>query len=221
MAWGYEKGFSIEHLPKEKKKLSCSDCDFYDVADKSCGKSPRYLPVDGYDSWKYCGEFLLNTKVSYCEEKERQYNAWIRKKAARDSSTDGKSQKNNTKKSLIINENKKVTSQYQRIKTDYANYAHETHVDIIYISKDSIVSRKTKHPIITKEERDTLKLVECNTKSELPKSRIKKALVIRYSSGEERILMVYICGQYAYYINKNYDPNYVKDIRGAFKHLEN
>ena len=57
MAWGYERGFVIEHDNTLKRRISCKDCNYYDSSDKSCMKRPLYLPVDGYNSWRYCQYF--------------------------------------------------------------------------------------------------------------------------------------------------------------------
>lgn len=73
MAWGYEKCFTIEHDNTLKRRIDCKDCIYYDSGDKSCMKRPLYLPVDGYNSWRYCKYFELDHSVSHYDEKSLQY----------------------------------------------------------------------------------------------------------------------------------------------------
>lgn len=72
MAWGYEKCFTIEHDPTVKKKIDCKDCIYYEASDKSCGKRPLYLPEDGYNSWKNCNYFELDSSTSNYDAKLSQ-----------------------------------------------------------------------------------------------------------------------------------------------------
>lgn len=73
MAWGYAKGFTIEHDNTVKRRIDCKDCTNYCRDDKSCMKRPLYLPEDGYNSWKHCKYFELNSSVSHYDEKLKQY----------------------------------------------------------------------------------------------------------------------------------------------------
>ena len=50
MAWGYARGFVIEHDNTVKRKIDCKDCEYYESEDKSCGKRPLYLPEVGYNA---------------------------------------------------------------------------------------------------------------------------------------------------------------------------
>ena len=67
--WGYEKGFTIEHDPTVKKRVSCKDCLYYEKSDHSCSKRPLYLPEDGYDLWKTCKYFELSNQAHHYNEK--------------------------------------------------------------------------------------------------------------------------------------------------------
>ena len=78
MAWGYEKGFTIEHDPTVKKKIDCKDCCHYDRSDRSCMKRPLYLPEDGYSSWKTCDFFELDSSTSNYEIKLAQLKSFKR-----------------------------------------------------------------------------------------------------------------------------------------------
>ncbi len=69
MAWGYERGFCIEHLDRNEHKVTCRDCEHYDDSDKSCMKRPVFLPHDGFNLWKKCEFFTLERNVPYYEEK--------------------------------------------------------------------------------------------------------------------------------------------------------
>lgn len=84
MAWGYEACFIIEHDETLKRKIDCKDCVYYEKSDKSCMKTPRYLPEDGYNSWRHCNYFELDTSVSHYEEKKAQYIAWSKRVAKKE-----------------------------------------------------------------------------------------------------------------------------------------
>ena len=81
MAWGYEKCFIIEHDNTLKRRINCKDCCYYESDDKSCMKRPLYLPVDGYNSWRNCKYFELNSSTSHYEEKQAQYARVLSKKS--------------------------------------------------------------------------------------------------------------------------------------------
>lgn len=81
MAWGYEKCFVIEHDNTVKRRIDCKDCCYYESDDKSCMKRPLYLPVDGYNSWRNCDYFELDSSTSHYEEKKAQYASVLRRKA--------------------------------------------------------------------------------------------------------------------------------------------
>lgn len=78
-AYGYERGFTIDHDPTVRRTITCRDCIFYEDSDRSCNKTSRYLPVDGYSSWRYCGHFELDQDVSYSKEKGLQFLEWVRR----------------------------------------------------------------------------------------------------------------------------------------------
>ena len=46
MAWGYERGFIIEHDNTVKRKIDCKDYMHYESDDMTCTKRPLYLPED-------------------------------------------------------------------------------------------------------------------------------------------------------------------------------
>ena len=73
MAWGYARGFVIEHDSTVKRKIDCKDCLNYESDDKTCTKRPLYLPEDGYNSWRNCDYFELDSSTSHYEEKRAQY----------------------------------------------------------------------------------------------------------------------------------------------------
>ena len=72
MAWGYERGFVIDHNDTIKKRIDCKSCCYYDRHDKSCMKRPLYLPVDGYNSWRNCRFFELDNSTCNYEQKRKQ-----------------------------------------------------------------------------------------------------------------------------------------------------
>lgn len=80
MAWGYERGFVIEHDDTLKKRIDCKACCYYDKSDKSCMKRPLYLPVDGYNSWRNCQFFELNYSTSNYELKRKQLESIEKRK---------------------------------------------------------------------------------------------------------------------------------------------
>ena len=79
MAWGYERGFVVEHDPTVKRKIDCKSCVYYESSDKSCLKRPQYLPVDGYNSWKNCNYFELDSTTSNYELKKEQLDKFQKK----------------------------------------------------------------------------------------------------------------------------------------------
>ena len=91
MAWGYEKGFCIEHVDRNEHKITCKDCSYYDDSDKSCMKRPLFLPADGYHSWKTCDYFTLDNNTVYYDEKMKRLGikqeAISRKKASKNKNT--------------------------------------------------------------------------------------------------------------------------------------
>lgn len=84
MAWGYEAHFTVEHDNTLKRKIDCKDCVYYDRSDKSCMKTPRYLPEDGYNSWRQCGYFELDSSTSHYDEKLQQFKEWSNKMARKE-----------------------------------------------------------------------------------------------------------------------------------------
>ena len=71
MVWGYAKGFVIERAERGGKRITCRDCLHYNKTDLSCREGSKYLPADGYDSWKYCPHFILSNRAYNYEEKRR------------------------------------------------------------------------------------------------------------------------------------------------------
>lgn len=210
MAGGYEKGFTIEYVPKEKRRLSCSDCDYYDKYDKSCGKSPRYLPVDGYDSWKYCGQFIINPKACFKDEKEKQYAIWIKRKASRDKENDNK---NNKGKNISKESNKtiKKSTNHRYLQTNYKDYSHEKNTSSL-----SELGTKDKYPMITEYELKSLMLKEINSKKEVPLPKYKKRVIVKINDTEIKAL-VYIHDNYAYYNKNCYDASCIEKLKKMFK----
>ena len=92
MAWGYEKCFTIEHDNTLKRRIDCKDCCYYESDDKSCMKRPLYLPVDGYNSWRTCEYFELDSSTSHYEEKRMQLASVLQRKtnSVKKSETSGK-----------------------------------------------------------------------------------------------------------------------------------
>ena len=107
MAWGYEKCFTIEHDNTLKRRIDCKDCCYYESDDKSCMKRPLYLPVDGYNSWRTCDYFELDSSTSHYEEKRMQLASVLQRKtnSVKKNETSGK--KVETKKSVSVIKNQK------------------------------------------------------------------------------------------------------------------
>lgn len=97
MAWGYSRGFVIEHDNTVKRKIDCKDCLNYEPDDKTCTKRPLYLPEDGYNSWRNCNCFELDPTTSHFEEKKAQYE---RTKIKKPNSTARKDNQKNAKKKV-------------------------------------------------------------------------------------------------------------------------
>ena len=102
MAWGYERGFVIEHDDTLKKRIDCKSCCYYDKTDKSCMKRPLYLPVDGYNLWRNCQFFELNDSTSNYAQKRKQLESIEKRK--KEKCVQGQSQRQlkpfNQKKSI-------------------------------------------------------------------------------------------------------------------------
>lgn len=81
MAWGYERGFVIEHDDTLKRRIDCKSCCYYDKSDKSCMKRPLYLPVDGYNSWRNCK--FLNWMILRAIMNKRESNLKVSKNVIR------------------------------------------------------------------------------------------------------------------------------------------
>lgn len=116
MAWGYEKSFTIEHDDTVRKRLNCKDCFYYDKSDKPCTKRPLYLPADGYNSWKNCEYFEIDSSTSNYDTKWAQYENIKRtnKQNKKDSLAKVKKSKNQTKtKKNQINKTSVVMSDYK------------------------------------------------------------------------------------------------------------
>ena len=125
MAWGYERGFVIEHDYTVKRRIDCKDCDYYESDDKSCMKRPLYLPVDGYNSWRSCSYFELDPSTSHYDEKKAQYlDVLRRKKAKRDA------------------EQKKISSK-EGANTTQASGGKKTKGETIAMSKSNIQRSST------------------------------------------------------------------------------
>lgn len=197
MAYGYEKGFTIERVHKEKRKLSCSDCDYYDKSDKSCGKTPRYIPVDGYDSWKYCGKFEIDSNAGFRDEKIAQYEAWIRRKNK--AKEQGSSSKEKTK----------VSPKARTTPTGSAR---------ILFSSPSVKTKKGL-PIaaLTKADCDRLTLVVCDTYKGIPKPKLQRMAIVKLASGKTKWIPVYISGNNLYYNKKSSGPEVLLAFQNAMK----
>lgn len=116
MAWGYEKSFTIEHDDTVRKRIDCKDCYYYEKDDKSCMKRPLYLPVDGYNSWRNCSYFELDSSTSNYDSKRVQYEE-IKRRNKQKLNT-----KTNKKGTLVsmqksVNQTKSITSQNQNTVT--------------------------------------------------------------------------------------------------------
>lgn len=70
--YGYEKGFIVEHDNTLKKSIACTDCIHYEREDKSCTKTGRYLPEDGYNSWAKCDSFVLRSDAPNYDVKKKK-----------------------------------------------------------------------------------------------------------------------------------------------------
>lgn len=106
MAWGYERGFVIEHDNTVKRRIDCKDCVYYERDDKSCMKRPLYLPVDGYNSWRNCSFFELDPWTNHYEEKKVQYMNTLKRLQAQKN----KNQKLPQQKTKTISKKSQITS---------------------------------------------------------------------------------------------------------------
>ena len=66
-SWGDR--YIIEN-PKESNKISCSKCIHYCKEDRSCNVKPVYCPVDGWDLWKHCDMFKLESECQVISAKK-------------------------------------------------------------------------------------------------------------------------------------------------------
>lgn len=112
MAWGYEKSFTIEHDDTVRRRINCKDCLYYDNDDKSCMKRPLYLPEDGYNSWRNCTFFELDSSTSNSDSKRIQYE----------------DSKKINKKKLTTKKNKKESLSTSR-KSDYQTKSTTSHIN--------------------------------------------------------------------------------------------
>ena len=117
MAWGYEKCFVIEHDNTLKRRIDCKDCCYYNSEDKSCMKRPLYLPVDGYNSWRTCNYFELDSSTSHYEEKKVQYESVLRRKANNLKESGTTFRKSATKKSNNVAKMQKIQDTSSRAVT--------------------------------------------------------------------------------------------------------
>lgn len=207
MAWGYEASFTIEHINNGNKRLRCYDCFYFEESDKSCSKTPRYLPDDGYDSWKYCGEFEINPSVSFKDEKLRQYNNWIRNKTP------------------------KTYTRYSRKSTSSTYVEEKPKIPNSYISRYSTANSKANEvakrgtvtngvPLLSREERETLPLVECGFFKIIPRPREKKLLGIKLEDGTLAQVNVFVSGDCIYYKKSKYPREYISGVRAAIKNKD-
>ena len=107
MAWGYEKCFTIEHDNTLKRRIDCKDCCYYESDDKSCMKRPLYLPVDGYNSWRTCDYFELDSSTSHYEEKRMQLARVLQRKANSVKKKETLGKKVETKKAVSVKKSQK------------------------------------------------------------------------------------------------------------------
>lgn len=207
MAWGYEASFTIEHINDRNKRLRCYDCFYFDDSDKSCSKTPRYLPDDGYDSWKYCGKFEINPSVNFKDEKLRQYKNWLRNKPVKKSRQNTKQSKSSTNYIDDI-EKPKIPNEYiSRYSTARAN-------------QNQVSTRGTQTegiPLLTREERDNLLLIECGFFKLIPRPRKKKLLGIKLLDGTFVQVNVFVSGDCIYYKKNKYPREYMEGVRAAIK----
>ena len=206
MAWGYEASFTIEHINNGNKRLRCYDCFYFDDSDKSCSKTPRYLPDDGYDSWKYCGEFEIKPSVSYKAEKLNQYNNYIRDKARNQVLKNSYKRKAST---VDVSEDKpKIPNSYVH---RYATSNSSNNMD----AKNNDKTRGI--PLLTKEERSTLPLIECGFFKIIPKPKDKKLVGIKLDDGSLAQVIVYVSGDAIYYKKHKYPKKYLAGVRRVIK----
>lgn len=64
MAIGWERGFIIEKDETSRKYVNCKDCFYCDKEDKSCSKNNIYIPDIGYDYWKQCKYFVIDSQAN-------------------------------------------------------------------------------------------------------------------------------------------------------------
>lgn len=61
----------VEKVPKDFKRVSCSKCNYYVETDKSCSKRKLFMPIAGYNQWKYCNYLSLTDDLN--TEEVRSY----------------------------------------------------------------------------------------------------------------------------------------------------
>ncbi len=72
----YEDGFVVDYDHTLRRSINCKDCVYFENSDKSCCKTSKYLPEDGFDSWKRCDYFEISPSVSHYKEKVAKLNKW-------------------------------------------------------------------------------------------------------------------------------------------------
>ena len=204
MAWGYEASFTIEHVNNRNKRLRCYDCFYFNELDKSCEKTPRYLPDDGYDSWKYCGKFEIKPSVSFKAEKLAQYNNYMRDKARRQASS--VPTKKRTVSSAVVEEKPKIPN----------SFVHRYATPIVQQNK-RVEARNTPFGgyLLSREERASLPLIVCGLFKRIPKPREKKLVGIKLDDGSLAQVEVYVAGEAIYYKKYKYPKEYLAGVRRA------
>ena len=192
-AYGYERGFIVEHDSTLKRKIDCKDCNYYDKSDKSCIKTPRYLPEDGYNSWRYCNYFELDTTTSYYDEKKAQYIEQSKRQAKKEiKATKEKFSKKNQK---VLAPKKLVQ---QTVKTQKTN-------------------NKPVNNALTDAECRNLSLQECENFKMIPKPKQTRLLPVYLDSGKCVKVVACVSGNRAYVVAANYSNECMQEVRRIFR----
>ena len=203
MAWGYEASFTIEHINNQNKRLRCYDCFYFNESDKSCEKTPRYLPDDGYDSWKYCGKFEIKPSVSFKAEKQAQYNNYMRDKTRRQASSSQVKRKVTTSNTVEVEKPKIPNSFVYR-------YATPTVQQKKRVLQNEVPSSLY---LLSREERENLPLIVCGLFKRVPRPREKKLVGIKLDDGSLAQVEVYVASGCIYYKKYKYPKEYLAGVR--------
>ena len=195
MAWGYEATFTVEHDNTLKRKIDCKDCLYYDKSDRSCSKTPRYLPEDGYNSWRNCGFFELDMDTTHYVEKKAQYDKWMVRRVTKEPN-----RKKSTATVKTPNVSKKIVVEKEKIGSNTSSDR-----------KPSAIKA------LSWEECKKLSLTEVSSLKGISKCREIRHLQIYLDSGKALKVVIYVVEDRAYLIPTVYSAECLFQVRRLFK----